>query len=142
MAAGSGIWLWPRVRPCLLGAGGRVAAFLRVWGVAVRRVKLVCGGGGCWRRSAVGEVVEHAGAAPSCPPRDGGLVVGGEGPPGADLADVRGDEQQRGEDGLGGDAADPAAGGLGEGLVGGVFGVAVEAFDGVAQGGVAGVPGR
>src|SRR6266536_2011239 len=27
-------------------------------------------------------------------------------------------------------------------LAGGVFGVAVEAFDGVAQGGVAGVPGR
>ena len=42
---------------------------------------------------------------------------------------------------LGGDAADAAAAGLGEGLVGGVFGVAVEAFDGVAQGGVAGVPG-
>src|SRR5512142_1922489 len=56
-------------------------------------------------------------------------------------ADVGGDQQQGGEDRLGGDAADAAAAGGGEGLVGGVFGVAVEAFDGVAQGGVAGVPG-
>ena len=58
------------------------------------------------------------------------------------LLDVRGGQQQRGEDRLGGDAADTAPGWLGEGLVGGVFEVAVEAFDGVAQGGVAGVPGR
>ena len=69
------------------------------------------------------------------------LVVGGQRPPGADFADVRGGEQQRGEDGLGGDAADAAPGWLGEGLVGSVFDVAVEAFDGVAQGGIAGVPG-
>ena len=89
-----------------------------------------------------GEVVAQAGPPPSCAPGDAGLVAGGEGPPGADLADVGGHQQQRGEDGLGGDAADAAAGGLGEGFVGGVFGVAVEAFDGVAQGGVAGVPGR
>jgi hypothetical protein len=33
------------------------------------------------------------------------------------------------------------AGWLGEGVVGGVFGVAVEPFDGVPQGGVAGLPG-
>ena len=51
------------------------------------------------------------------------------------LRDVGGDQQQRGEQGAGGDAADAAVAGLGEGLVGGVFGVAVEAFDGVAQGG-------
>ena len=113
------------------------------WGVAVARlVVLVGGGGGCWGLSAVWEVVAQAGAASPCPAGDAGLVAGGEGSPGADLADVGGDQQQRGEQGAGGDAADAAAGGLGEGLVGGVFGVAVEAFDGVPQGGVAGVPGR
>ena len=92
--------------------------------------------------SAVREVVAQAGPAPSCAPCDPGLVAGGESPPGADLADVDGGQQQRGEDGLGGDAADAAPAGLGEGLVGGVFGVAVEAFDGVPQGGIPRVPGR
>src|SRR5205823_992109 len=86
-------------------------------------------------------VVAEAGAA-SAGPLGGGLTGGGEGSPGADLADVGGHQQQGGEDGLGGDAADAAAAGLGERLVGGVFGVAVEAFDGVPQGGVAGVPGE
>ena len=46
------------------------------------------------------------------------------------------------KDGLGGDAADAASGGLGNGFVRGVFDQAVEAFDGVAQGGVHLVPGR
>ena len=91
--------------------------------------------------SAVGEVVAQAGPASPCPAGDAGLVAGGEGPPVADLADVGGDQQQGGEQGLGGDAADPASCWLGEGFVGGVFGVAVEAFDCVAQGGVAGLPG-
>ena len=100
------------------------------------------GGGGCCGLSAVWEVVAQAGAASPCPAGDAGLVAGGEGPPGADLADVGGHQQQRGEQGAGGDAADPAAGGGGEGFVGGVFDEPVEAFDGVAQGGVAGVPGR
>ncbi len=100
-------------------------------------VVLVSGGGGCCGLSAVWEVVAEAGAASACSLGGGGLVAAGECPPGADLADVGGDQQQRGEQGLGGDAADAAAAGLGEGLVGGVFGVAVEAFDGVAQGGVA-----
>src|ERR1035438_4193153 len=80
--------------------------------------------------------------APACRVGDAGLAAGGEGAPGADLADVRGDQQQRGEDRLGGDAADAAPCGLGEGFVGGVFDEAVEAFDGVAQGGVGLVPGR
>ena len=99
------------------------------------------GGGGCCGLSAVWEVVAQAGAASPCPAGDAGLVAGGEGPPGAGLADVGGHQQQRGEQGAGGDAADPAAGGGGEGFVGGVFDEPVEAFDGVAQGGVAGVPG-
>jgi Cobalamin synthesis protein cobW C-terminal domain len=93
------------------------------------------GGGGCCGLSAVWEVVAQAGAASPCPAGGAGLVAGGQGPPGADLADVGGHQQQRGEDGLGGDAADPAPAWLGEGLVGGVFGVAVEAFDGVARSG-------
>jgi hypothetical protein len=71
---------------------------------------------------------------------DAGLAVGGEVPPGADLADVGGHQQQGGEQGAGGDAADAAAGGGGEGFVGGVFDEPVEPFDGVAQGGVACVP--
>ena len=96
----------------------------------------------CWWLSAVGEVVAQAGPAPSCALGDAGFIAGGQVAPGADLADVRGHEQQRGEDGLCGDAADAAAGGLSEGLVGGVFDVAVEAFDGVAQRGVGVVPGR
>src|ERR1039458_442866 len=96
---------------------------------------------GAVRVLPVGEIVALAGPAPSCPADDGGFVAGGQASPGADLADVGGDEQQRGEDWRGGDAADAAAGWLGEGLVGGVLGVAVEAFDGVAQGGVALVPG-
>ena len=104
-------------------------------------VVLVSGGGGCCGRSAVWEIVAEAGAASPFPAGGGGRVAAGEGPPGADLADVGGGQQQRGEQGAGGDAADAAAAGLGEGLVGGVFGVAVEAFDGVAQGGVALVPG-
>jgi hypothetical protein len=92
--------------------------------------------------SAVWEVVAET-CSPSARPRGGvaGVVLGGLCPAGADLADAGGHEQQCGEDGLGGDAADAAAGGLGECLVRGVFGVAVEALDGVAQGGVAGVPG-
>ena len=91
--------------------------------------------------SAVGKVAGEAGPAPPGPAGDAGLVVGGQCPPGADLADVRGGQQQRGEQGLGGDAADAAAAGLGECLVGWVFGVAVEALDGIAQRGVPGVPG-
>ena len=79
------------------------------------------GGGGCWCVSAVGEVVAQAGPAPPCPAGDAGLVAGGEGTPGAGLADAGGHEQQRGEDRLCGDAADAAACGLGEGFVGGVF---------------------
>ena len=70
---------------------------------------------------AVGVVVAQACAAPPCPLGDAGLAGGGEGPPGADLADVGGHQQQGGEDGLGGDAADAAPGGLGEGFVGRVF---------------------
>ncbi len=61
--------------------------------------------------------VAEACAASACSPGGGGFVAGGEGPPGADFADVGGDQQQRGEQGLGGDAADAAAAGLGEGLV-------------------------
>src|SRR5271165_6845299 len=136
-----------------IGSGRRAGAVTGFWqpdcgfpaasGVAAAGlVVLVGGGGGCCGLSAVWEVVAQAGAASACPAGDAGLVAGGEGPPGADLADVGGDQQQRGEQGAGGDAADAAAGGLGEGLVGGVFGVAVEALDGVAQGGVAPVPGR
>ena len=103
---------------------------------------LVVGGGGvCLPVLAVGEVVGEAGPAAACPAGDGGSVVGGLCSPGADFADVGGDEQQCGEQGAGGDAADAAAAWLGECLVCGVFEVAVEAFDGVAQGGVAGLPG-
>ena len=94
------------------------------WGVADLPGCWYRGGGGCLCVSAVGEVVAQAGPAPPCPAGDAGLVAGGEGPPGADLADVGGHEQQRGEDRLGGDAADAAPGGLGEGFVGGVFDVA------------------
>ena len=119
------------------GRGSRVAAFWRVCSVAAPGwVVLVSGGGGCCGLSAVGEVVAQAGAAPSCPVGDAGLAGGGECPPGADLADVGGHQQQRGEDGLGGDAADAAACGLGEGFVSRVFDEPVEAFDGVPQGGV------
>src|SRR5580704_516809 len=101
---------------------------------------VVSGVGGCCVLSAVWEVVGQAGAtAPG--PAGGGGAAGGAGSPGADLADVGGGQEQRGEQGLGGDAADAAAAGLGQGLVGGVFGVAVEAFDGVAKGSVAGLPG-
>ena len=141
MAPGSDIGLaavrgLPRVRR-------RLRRCWRAWGVAgPAGLKVIEVAEGCLCLSAVGEVVAQAGPAPSCPLGDAGLAAGGEGPPGADLADVGGYQQQGGEDRLGGDAADAAAGGLGEGLVGGVFGVAVEAFDGVAQGGVAGVPGR
>ena len=53
----------------------------------------------------------------------------------ARISDVGGHQQQRDEQGAGGDVADPAAGGGGEGFVGGVFDESVEAFDGVAQGG-------
>src|SRR5579864_7450663 len=102
---------------------------------------LVGGGAGSLRVSAVWQVVAEAGPASACPPGGAGLVVGCHGAPGADLADVGGHQQQGGEQGAGGDAADAAAAGLGQGLVGGVFGVAVEAFGGVPQGGVAGVPG-
>ena len=97
---------------------------------------------GCLCLSAVGEVVAQACTAPPGALGDAGFAAGGEGPPGADLADVGGYQQQRGEDGLGGDAADAAPGGLGEGFVSGVFNQAVEAFDGVAQGGVGPMPGR
>jgi hypothetical protein len=96
---------------------------------------------GCLCLSAVGEVVAQAGPPAAGALGDAGLVAGGEGPAGADLADVGGHQQQRGEDRLGGDAADPASGGLGEGLVSRVFDEPVEAFDGVAQGGVGVVPG-
>src|SRR6266568_77599 len=65
-------------------------------------------GGGCCGRSAVWVVVAQAGAASPCPAGGAGLVAGGEGPPGADLADVGGGQQQRGEQGAGGDAADAA----------------------------------
>jgi hypothetical protein len=44
--------------------------------------------------SAVWEVVAQAGAASPCPAGDAGLVAGGEGAPGADLADVGGGQQQ------------------------------------------------
>src|SRR5712691_7873470 len=97
---------------------------------------------GVLRVSAVWQVIAEAGPAALRTLDDGGLVAGGEGPPGADLADVGGHEQQRGEDRLGGDAADAAPGGLGEGFVSRVFDEPVEAFDGVAQGGVGPVPGR
>src|SRR5260370_471261 len=110
-------------------------------GAGVRLVVLAGGGAGCCGLSAVWKVVTEASAASACLLGGGGVGAGGQGPPGADFADVGGDQQQRGEQGAGGDAADAAAGWLGQGLVGGVFGVAVEAFDGVAQGGVAGVPG-
>src|ERR1035438_7467428 len=67
------------------------------------------GGGDCWCVSAVGEVVARLGPAPPCPAGDAGLVAGGEGKPGADLADAGGHEQEGGGDGLGGDAAGAAA---------------------------------
>src|ERR1035437_5329352 len=98
------------------------------------------GGGDCWCVSAVGEVVAQAGPAPPCPAGDAGLVAGGEGTPGADLADVGGHEQQGSEDRLGGDAADAAPCGLGEGFAGGGcggggFGGAFGAFGGCGEGG-------
>src|ERR1035441_4320772 len=68
---------------------------------------------------AVGTVAGQAGPAAPCPAGDGGLVAGGQCPPGADLADAGGGEQQCGEQGLGGDAADAAAAGLGDGRGGG-----------------------
>ena len=129
------------VRACLPDAGSRVAVFWRLGRGCCLAGDLVCGDGGRCGLSAVWQVVAQAGTAPPRTAGGAGLVAAGEGPPGADLADVGGHEQQRGEQGAGGDAADAAAAGLGQGLVGGVFGVAVEAFDGVAQGGVAGVPG-
>src|ERR1700729_1371808 len=106
-------WLW------------RVGVVLGFWGWS-----------GAW--VVVGEAgFAAAGAAGGC----GGVLLGGGGAPCADLAEVGGHEQQGGEDGAGGDAADAAAGWLGEGLAGGVFEVSVEALDGVAEGGVAVVPG-
>src|SRR5712691_8864975 len=96
-----------RIRACLPGLGSSLLV------VALGAVRL----------SAVWVVVAEACAASPCPAGDAGLVAGGEGPPGADLADAGGHQQQRGEDGLGGDAADAAPGWLGEGFVGGVFGV-------------------
>ncbi len=100
--------------------------------------------GGAWgvRWSAVWEVVAQAGPPPPCPPGDASLAAAGRGPPGADLAHVGGRPQQRGEDRLGGDAADAASGGLGQGFVSSIFDQAVEAFDGVPQGGVGLAPGR
>ena len=96
-------------------------------------LKVIGGGAGALRVSAVWRVIAEAGPAPPRPLCDAGLAGGGDGPPGADLADVGGHQQQRGEQRAGGDAADAAAAGLGEGLVGGVFNVAVEAFDGVRK---------
>src|SRR6266498_1129995 len=67
---------------------------------------------------AVGQVVAEAGPPSACPPGGAvGCAVGDQCPPGADLADVGGGEQQRGEDRLRGDAADAAPGGLAERLV-------------------------
>ncbi len=57
----------------------------------------------------------------ACQPRPWRPSTTKQGQAGADLADVCGHEQQRGEDGLGGDAADAASGGLGAGFVGGIF---------------------
>lgn len=97
--------------------------------------KMIVDGAGVVRRSAVWKVVAETGPSPPCAGGSaGGFELGGLCPPGADLADVGGHQQRCGERGAGGDAADPAAGWLGEGVVGGVFGVAAEAFDGVAQG--------
>src|SRR5208282_2711370 len=127
---------WPGASAGLLWAAGGSGARLTC------RAEGDQGGESCLCLSAVGGVVAQAGPPSACPAGDAGLVAGGEGAPGADLADVGGHEQQRGEDGLGGDAADAASGGLGEGFVGGVFDEAIEAFDGVAQGGVGLVPGR
>jgi hypothetical protein len=57
--------------------------------------------------------------------------VGQEGP---DLADVRGGEQERGEEALRGLAAYPALAGRCEGFVGVVLGEAVQALLGLAEG--------
>lgn len=93
-------------------------------GVAGRLwVLVVGGGGGCLPVLAVGEVVGEAGPAAACAAGDAGPVLGGLCSPGADLADVGGGEQQRGEQGTGSDAAGAAACWLGEGFVGGVFDV-------------------
>src|SRR5580658_3685528 len=127
------------VRDLLPGSGSWIAVFWRVCGMAAAR--LGGAGGGCCGVLAVWVVVAEAGPAPACPAGDAGLVAGGEGPPGADLAGAGGHQQQGGEQGAGGDAADAAAAGLGQSLVGRVFGVAVEACGGVPQGGVGLVPG-
>ena len=124
------LWRWPDFSMAPgsdTGAGRRVARFkaLAAWLAALMAglgraclagVGLV--GGALWamRLLPVWVVIAQAGPAPPCPAGGAGLVAGGEGPPGADLADVRGCQEQRGEDRLGGDAAHPAAG-LGEGLV-------------------------
>src|SRR5260370_29175665 len=87
--------VWPGLRAPVAG----LQRLGRVRGVAAARlVMLVSGGGGCCGLSAVWEIVAEAGAASLCPAGDAGLVAGGEGPPGADLADVGGHQQQRGED--------------------------------------------
>src|SRR6266436_3510952 len=66
---------------------------------------------------AVWQVVAEAGPAAACPAGSvPGCAFGGQCSPGADFADVGGHEQQRGEDRAGGDAADAAAAGGGEGL--------------------------
>ena len=59
---------------------------------------------------------------------------------GGDLPEVAGHEQQGDEDALGGDAAHPPAPGGCERLVGWVFEVAVQAFDGVAVTGIGTCP--
>ncbi len=55
---------------------------------------------------------------------------------GADHADVGGHEREGGEEALGGDSTDPAAGGVTEGCVGAVLDDAVGSFDSVAQGAI------
>jgi hypothetical protein len=96
------------------------------------------GGTGCL---TVWLVVAEAGPAAPCALCGGCSLLGGKGPPCADLVQVGGHEEQCGEQCAGGDAADAPAGGLGEGFVGWVFHEPVEAFDGVAEGGVTLCPG-
>src|SRR4029077_1384863 len=77
------------------------------------------GGAGILGCSGIWLVVAEAGSAASCAFGGcGGVVLGGKAPPGADFAEVGGHEQQGGEQGAGSDAADAAAGGLGEGFAG------------------------
>ncbi len=78
----------------------------------------------------------------ACPPSLGAggharaAAVGDKGTVGCDLPDVGCHGEEADEQALGGDAAHPAPGGALQGLVGGVLHEAVQAFNGVAVGGI------